>query len=297
MRSWPTCGNSHDDWPSPDVAVRNYGGGAAPADRPHQRSARSGRRECRVEDRLEDWTRSSTTTALSGGRSSAACYCSRAPPAEPHLRPGRRRRRTQRRRPRRPGQLAPAGGRRPEPAAADGRSATSAYVDGRPRAGSTRRSAASTPCTGMLDAEDDERDRRVVLRDRFCPTAGTGLAGRLLDRVVAEPPFGGREGDRGVPVPGDRARGDADFRSPKSLYDDGVRARRGTGALAPVDSDGIAPGSRRTESHAERFLEQAEVATLRRPADDAFGIRRPASLFSSGDDAVGMARRPPASGR
>jgi GNAT superfamily N-acetyltransferase len=250
---------AHEDWPYPDVAVRNYGEALLRLTGPAERLPVIGDIEIApvTEDRLADWTRFFDHDGFVGRPEWAACYCS-----EPHLLS------------RISGSPAAAaadlvagdvvagtGDGGLTPAEQDGRTWQDnrstmqerlrggrsfgylAYVDGRPAGWVNASKRGEYALYRLLDGEDDD----VVGVSCFViapPYRRHGLAGHLLDRVLDDAPGRGARWVEAYPFVAARAGGDADFRGPRSLYDErGFEAVEERERYTVVRKAVTAPGS------------------------------------------------------
>jgi GNAT superfamily N-acetyltransferase len=209
----------HTDWPYPDVAVRNYGEALLRLTGPTERRSAIGAVEVVpvTEDRIEDWTRFFDHDGFVGRPEWAACYCT-----EPHL-------------------LSRVSGPPADGAAAgddpeartwrDNRSTMQellrtgrsfgylAYVDGVPAGwvnASLRREYA------LFRLLDDDHGHVIGISCFVIapPFRRHGIAGRLLDRVLADAADRGATAVEAYPFAEGRTEADADFRGPRSLYDE-----------------------------------------------------------------------------
>jgi GNAT superfamily N-acetyltransferase len=217
---------AHEDWPYPDVAVRNYGEALLRLTGPTERLDAIGTVEVLpvTEDRLDDWTAFFDHDGFVGRPEWAACYCT-----EPHL-------------------LSPVSGAPAATATATaagddtenrtwrhnretmqdllrrGRSTGYlAYVDGRPAGWVNASKRSEYALFRLLDGDDDD----VIGISCFViapPYRRHGIAGRLLDRVLEDAPARGAKAVEAYPFAAGRKNGnagtDADFRGPRSLYDE-----------------------------------------------------------------------------
>lgn len=205
----------HDDWPYPDRAVRNYAEATQRLTGPSDRLESLGHVEIHrvTEERLDDWLSFFDHDGFVGSPEWAACYC-----VEPHL-------------------LDP---KAPAPDDVDHRSwhqnrsimqgllregrsyGYLAYVDGRP-AGWVNASQRSEYALYREGPGADVEDGDVVGVSCFViapPYRRHGLAGQLLDRVLAD------AGSRGVawveayPFLPSRPDDGSNFRGSRTLYDE-----------------------------------------------------------------------------
>lgn len=205
----------HDDWPYPDRAVRNYAEATQRLTGPSERLETLGSVEVHrvTAGRLDDWAAFFDHDAFVGTPEWAACYCT-----EPHL-------------------LDP---KAPVPADVDHRSWQQnrsimqdllregrshgylAYVDGRPAGwvNASKRSDYALFREGP-GAELDDGD--VVGISCFIiapPYRRHGLAGQLLDRVIADAPERGVGWVEAYPFVASRPDDGTNFRGSRKLYDE-----------------------------------------------------------------------------
>ena len=202
----------HEDWPYPDTAVRNYGEALLRLTGPSERLESLGGVEIVpvTEDRIDDWTAFFDHDGFVGRPEWAACYCTEPhqlsrisdPPSEEPTRTWQENRSHMQDRLRSGGSFG-----------------YLAYVDGR-AAGWVN---ASKRSDYALFRMDDGTDADVVGVTCFViapPYRQHGVAGELLDRVLAD------AGSRGVawveayPFREGPADGGANFRGPRSMYDE-----------------------------------------------------------------------------
>jgi GNAT superfamily N-acetyltransferase len=206
--------SDHPDWPYPDRAVRNYAAATQRLTGGSERLDELGAVEVHpvTEDRLDDWGAFFDHDAFVGTPEWAACYC-----AEPHL-------------------LDPS---RPD-LAEEGRSweqnrATMqdllrtgrshgylAYVDGR-AAGWVNASKRSDYALFRQGPGADVDDGDVIGLSCFViapPYRRHGLAGKLLDRVLADAPSRGVAWIEAYPFSGAVPEEGKNFRGHRSLYDE-----------------------------------------------------------------------------
>jgi GNAT superfamily N-acetyltransferase len=204
----------HTDWPYPDVAVRNYGEALLRLTGPSERLEAIGEIEIVpvTEDRIDDWTAFFDHDGFVGRPEWAACYCT-----EPHLL-----------------------SRISDPPAEDdddGRTwqqnrATMqellrdrrsfgylAYVDGRP-AGWVNASKRSEYALFRMDDGDDADVVGISCFVIAPPYRRHGLAGRLLDRVLADAAERGGAWVEAYPFVSTRPDDDSNFRGSRALYED-----------------------------------------------------------------------------
>jgi GNAT superfamily N-acetyltransferase len=204
--------SAHADWPYSDRAVRNYAEATQRLTGPSERLEALGAVTIHrvTPERLDDWASFFDHDAFVGSPEWAACYC-----IEPHLhdpaaaapedvddRSGAENRRLMRERLER-----------------GGATGYLAYVDGRP-AGWVNASKRSEYALYRL-AAGDVPDADVVGLSCFViapPYRRHGLAGQLLDRVIADAPARGVTWIEAYPfvAPADAGK---DFRGPRSLYE------------------------------------------------------------------------------
>jgi GNAT superfamily N-acetyltransferase len=199
---------AHPDLPYGDMAVRNFFEGEARATGGTERLDAIGAVEIHpvTEDRIDDWLDFFDHHAMVGTPQNSSCYC-----LEPHemswtapAPPPRhwRERRTE--------------------MVARLRAGTTfgylAYVDGRP-AGWVN---ASRRADYSLFRRGDEADAATVALSCFAvapPYRGHGLAGRLLDRVVADAAGRGAEGVEAYPANPSAEIEPMGFRGPRPMYE------------------------------------------------------------------------------
>ena len=201
----------HPDWAQfPDVGVRNYGAALLRLDGPRERLDALGAVEIHpvTEDRIDDWTRFFDHDGFVGRPEWAACYCTEPhlqspltdPPSEDH-RTWRENRELER------------------ALLREGRSfGYLAYVDGRV-GGWVNASKRSDYALFRLGAPDDDEVIGVSCFVIAPPYRRHGLAGQLLDRVLADAEGRGARAVEAHPFVATREHGDADFRGPRSLYE------------------------------------------------------------------------------
>ena len=206
--------SDHADWPYPDLAVRNYGEALNRLTGSTARLAAIGDVEVHpvTEDRIDDWLAFFDHDAFAGKPEWAACYCS-----EPHLL---------------------ARGTPPDQAEhhhwterrqimvdllRTGRSfGYVAYVDGRPAGwvNASRRSEQALYCLGERADVADEAVAAVSCFAIAPPYRRHGLAGRLLDAVVAGAPAQGVEWIEAYPFhEGVSEEGGTNFHGDRSLFE------------------------------------------------------------------------------
>jgi GNAT superfamily N-acetyltransferase len=202
---------SHPDWAQfPDVGVRNFAAALLRLDGPGERLDAIGSVEIHpvTEDRIEDWTSFFDHDGFVGRPEWAACYCTEPhlaspvtdPPSEDH-RTWRENRQLER------------------DLLADGRSfGYLAYVDGRV-AGWVNASKRSSYALFRLGAPDDDEVVGVSCFVIAPPYRRHGLAGRLLDRVLADAAGRGASFVEAYPFVATRDDNDANFRGSRSLYE------------------------------------------------------------------------------
>jgi GNAT superfamily N-acetyltransferase len=201
----------HQDWPFPDGAVRNYAAAKLRLTGPSERLEALGAVEVHpvTEERLDDWTSFFDHDGFVGTPEWASCYCT-----EPHLLDPKATAATEESRPWRQNRATM------QDLLRTGRAeGYLAYVDGRP-AGWVN---ASKRSSYALFRQDDGEDGDVVGLSCFViapPYRRHGLAGRLLDRVIADAPGRGVSWIEAYPFTSAvRAVDDKNFRGPRSLYD------------------------------------------------------------------------------
>jgi ribosomal protein S18 acetylase RimI-like enzyme len=201
----------HPDWAQfPDVGVRNYGDALLRLDGPSDRLDAIGGVEIHpvTEDRIEDWTAFFDHDGFVGRPEWAACYCTEPhlqspisdPPSEDH-RTWRENRELEQQQLR------------------DGRSfGYLAYVDGKVGGwvNASKRSSYS------LFRENAPEDADVI--GVSCFVIGPayrrhGIAGKLLDRVVADAAGRGAAFVEAYPFVATREDNDSNFRGSRSLYE------------------------------------------------------------------------------
>lgn len=201
----------HPDWAQfPDVGVRNYGAALLRLDGPSERLDAIGDVEVHpvTDDRIEEWTRFFDHDGFVGRPEWAACYCT-----EPHLlspisetpsedhrtwKQNRELEREQLRAGRSFGYLA--------------------YVDGRV-GGWVNASKRSDYALFRLGAPDDDEVIGVSCFVIAPPYRRHGVAGQLLDRVVADAAGRGAAFVEAYPFVSSPEDGGADFRGSRSLYE------------------------------------------------------------------------------
>lgn len=206
--------DAHPDWTFPDVAVRNYGAALLRLTGDAERLEALGAVEIHpvTEERIADWTAFFDHDGFVGKPEWAACYCT-----EPHVLsrisdpPTDDDRTWQRNRETAQGLLR------------EGRAfGYLAYVDGRAAGWVNASKRSAYALFRMEDAGEGPDDGDVVGVSCFViapPFRRHGLAGLLLDRVLADAPSRGVTWVEGYPfvsAPGD---GGSDFRGPRSLYE------------------------------------------------------------------------------
>ena len=201
----------HPDWAQfPDVGVRNYGEALLRLDGPSERLEEIGAVEIHpvTEDRIEDWTTFFDHDGFVGRPEWASCYCTEPhlqspvtdPPSEDH-RTWRENRELER------GRLH------------DGRSfGYLAYVDGKV-AGWVNASKRSDYALFRLGAPDDADVVGVSCFVIAPPYRRHGIAGMLLDRVLADAPGRGVQAVEAYPFVATREDNDSNFRGSRSLYE------------------------------------------------------------------------------
>jgi GNAT superfamily N-acetyltransferase len=195
----------HADLPFPDDAVRNYGEGLARMTGPAERLDAIGDVEIHpvTEDRIDDWLAFFDHDAMVGTPQNAGCYC-----LEPHeVAPD--------------APLPPFGHWRDRRAQMVERLRTGrtfgylAYVDGRP-AGWLNASARADYTLFRRGDDDDATTVGLACFAIAPPFRGHGLAGRLLDRAIADAPGRGATAVEAYPFD---VEGGSGFRGPRALYD------------------------------------------------------------------------------
>ena len=201
----------HPVWTQfPDVGVRNYGDALLRLDGPCDRLETLGSVEIHpvTEDRIEDWTAFFDREGFVGRPEWAACYCTEPhlqspvsdPPSEDH-RTWRENRELEREQLR------------------DGRSfGYLAYVDGH-AAGWVNASKRSDYALFRLGAPDDGDVVGVSCFVIAPPYRRHGLAGKLLDRVIADAAGRGATSVEAYPFVITREDNDANFRGSRSLFE------------------------------------------------------------------------------
>lgn len=201
----------HPDWAQfPDIGVRNYGEALLRLDGDTERLDAIGRVEVHpvTADRIEDWTAFFDHDGFVGRPEWAACYCTEPhltspisdPPSEDH-RTWRENRELER------------------TALREGRSfGYLAYVDGRV-AGWVNASKRSDYALFRLGAPEDEEVIGVSCFVIAPPFRRHGIAGRLLDRVVADAAGRGAAAVEAYPFVATRPDNDSNFRGSRSLYE------------------------------------------------------------------------------
>jgi GNAT superfamily N-acetyltransferase len=205
--------SAHPDWPYPDVAIRNYAEATQRLTGPTARLEQLREVEIAVvtEEHLDDWLAFFDHDAFVDNPAWASCYC-----VEPHLR--------------QPG------------AGADATAAMSwresreamvrllrsgesfgylAYVDGRP-AGWVNASRRSAYGLYRLGRGANPSDDHVIGISCFIiapPYRRHALAGRLLDRVLADAPGRGARYLEAYPSTNTPDSDAANFRGPRSLFE------------------------------------------------------------------------------
>ena len=199
----------HPDWEQfPDMGVRNYGAALLRLTGASDRLDAVGDVTIHpvTEDRIEDWTSLFDHDGFVGRPEWAACYCTEPhlqspvtdPPSEVH-RSWRENRELER------GMLR------------DGRSfGYLVYVDGKV-GGWVNASKRSDYALFRLGGPEDDEVIGVSCFVIAPPYRRHGLAGRLLDRVLADAPSRGAAFVESYPYK--RPADDADFRGPRSLYE------------------------------------------------------------------------------
>jgi GNAT superfamily N-acetyltransferase len=202
--------DAHPEWPFPDQAIRNYAEATQRLTGPAERLERIGDVAIHpvTADRVDDWTSFFDHDGFVGRPEWAACYCT-----EPHL-------------------LDPSAPPAPDVRRWDenrsimqdrlraGRSnGYLAYVDGRPAGwvNASKRSEYALFRTG-----DDAGDGDVIGLSCFViapPYRRHGLAGQLLDRVLADAPSRGVAWVEAYPFVASRPDDDSNFRGSRSLYE------------------------------------------------------------------------------
>jgi GNAT superfamily N-acetyltransferase len=202
---------AHPAWaPFPDVGVRNYGDALLRLDGPSERLDAIGDVEIHAvtEDRIEDWTTFFDHHGFVGRPEWAACYCTEPhlqspisdPPSEDH-RTWRENRELERQQLR------------------DGRSfGYLAYVDGQV-GGWVNASKRSSYALFRENVPDDDEVIGVSCFVIAPPYRRHGLAGKLLDRVLADAAARGAAFVEGYPFVASREDNDSNFRGSRSLYD------------------------------------------------------------------------------
>ena len=197
--------SAHADWPYPDDAVRSYAEACLRLTGGTERLESVG--EVAVHpvttDRIDDWLSFFDHDAFADRPYLADCYC-----LEFHLR--------------RNSDVAAWQDRRDAMSALlrDGRAfGYLAYVDGRPAAWVNASKRCEYPLFRLGDGADPSDDEVIAI---VCfligpPYRGHGLAGHLLDAVVAGAPERGISWVEGYPFIGDRPN--AGYRGPRSLYE------------------------------------------------------------------------------
>ena len=201
----------HPDWAQfPDVGVRNYGAARLRLTGPSERLEAIGTVEIHpvTPDRIEDWTTFFDHEGFVGRSEWAACYCTEPhlrspvtdPPSEDH-RTWRENREHERERLR------------------EGRAfGYLAYVDGH-AGGWVNASKRSDYALFRMGAPDDDDVIGVSCFVIAPPYRRHGLAGQLLDRVVADAPGRGAAFVEAYPLVLTHEDNDANFRGSRSLYD------------------------------------------------------------------------------
>ena len=202
----------HEDWPFPDGAVRNFAEATQRLTGAAERLDTIGAVEVHpvTEDRIDDWTSFFDHDGFVGTPEWAACYCT-----EPFLLSPDEPTETEESRPWRQNRATMQGLLR------SGRAeGYLAYVDGRPAGwvNASKRSAYA------LFRRGDDADGDVVGLSCFViapPYRRHGLAGQLLDRVIADAPSRGVSWIEAYPFTNAVRAVDAkNFRGPRSLYDE-----------------------------------------------------------------------------
>ena len=201
----------HPDWAQfPDTGVRNYGAALLRLDGPSERLDAIGDIEIHpvTEDRIEDWTTFFDREGFVGRPEWASCYCT-----EPHLQspvsdpPSDDHRTWQENRELERQQLR------------DGRSfGYLAYVDGH-AAGWVNASKRSSYALFRMGAPDDDDVIGVSCFVIAPPYRRHGLAGKLLDRVLADAAGRGVTHIEAYPFVTSREDNDSNFRGSRSLYE------------------------------------------------------------------------------
>jgi GNAT superfamily N-acetyltransferase len=202
---------SAHQWPFPDQGVRNYAEATQRLTGPGDRLPAIGDVEVHAvtEDRLDDWLAFFDHDGFVGAPEWASCYC-----LEPHLPPGR-------------DESEPEHWRAARATMVDRlRTGESfgylAYVDGR-AGGWVNASRRADEALHARGPDADPPDDEVVGVACFViapPYRRHGLAGALLDRVVADAPGRGARWVEAYPFHSAvEALGAKDFRGPRSLYD------------------------------------------------------------------------------
>ncbi|CAA9259409.1 MAG: hypothetical protein AVDCRST_MAG50-2919 [uncultured Acidimicrobiales bacterium] len=200
----------HADWPYPDQAVRNYAEATQRLTGGSERLDRIGDIEIHpvTEDRLEDWAYFFDHDGFVGTPEWAGCYC-----IEPHLLD-----------PKAPEASADRSGRQNRETMVGllraGRSqGYLAYVEGR-AAGWVNASKRSD--YALFRTGDATSDGDVIGLSCFViapPYRRHGLAGKLLDRVIADAPQRGVAWIEAYPFVASRPDDGRNFRGSRSLYD------------------------------------------------------------------------------
>lgn len=201
----------HPDWAQfPDVGVRNYGAALLRLDGGAERLDAIGAVEIHpvTEDRIEDWTTFFDREGFVGRPEWASCYCTEPhlqspvtdPPSDDH-RTWRENRELERE------------------ALREGRSfGYLAYVDGHV-GGWVNASKRSSYALFREGAPDDDDVIGVSCFVIGPPYRRHGLAGKLLDRVVADAAGRGAAFVEAYPFVATRPDDDANFRGSRSLYE------------------------------------------------------------------------------
>jgi len=203
----------HPDWPYSDQAIRNFAEATQRLTGPSERLEALGSVEIHpvTDDRIDDWAGFFDHDGFVGSPEWAGCYCiephihdpSAADPEDVDDRPSRVNRELMRERLRTGGTVG-----------------YLAYVDGRP-AGWVNASKRSDYALFRTGGAGEVADGDVVGLSCFViapPYRRHGLAGQLLDRVIADAPARGASWIEAYPFHASRADDDKNFRGSRSLY-------------------------------------------------------------------------------